>query len=370
MGMGRSWDDWAGALPQCKRKGRELVGPCPLCGGVDRFHVTRQRDGGALVGCRGCIDGQSPSVRREQFKRLVRTVFGDMREQPNPFLPPPQPQPATKTAADPQRNPLAKRLWAAGLPPNSGPVRAYLARRRLWPDSDQAVVLPEESLRWLPAATLHRLLPRKRLQDGSRPCPLPKSAAGCLTFAYRTEKSRLTAVSLDALTADARFPEEGRFRRTYGVREGAFFTPRRRKGNGAVVVCEGELDALAALALGHGQRAEFVDAEMRAYGGTANLANATLPALRPAIVIADGDDDGWRSALHLCMRHPHARLDWTSNGEDLAQILADSIEERISIHEQEGGVETERAEALAWEWAGMLKAEPSGAKLTAGGASV
>ena len=54
--------EWAAAcdLKRCGR--REWNGPCPLCGGTDRFHV---RDGGnrALVGCRSCIDGQSPARR-------------------------------------------------------------------------------------------------------------------------------------------------------------------------------------------------------------------------------------------------------------------------------------------------------------------
>ena len=360
MGMGRTWDDWAGALTQCKRKGRDLVGPCPLCGGVDRFHVTRLRDGSALVGCRGCIDGRSPAVRRERFLRIIKDVFGDTREQPNPFLPQPPKQQlrAARAERGALRAPLAKRLWDAGLPLIGPPGRTYLARRRVWPNVAEAVALPGESLRWLPASSLERLLPRKRSGDGSRLCPLPKTAAGCLAFAYRTEAGQLTAVSLDALTAKGEFPAEGRFRRTYGVREGSFFTPRRRKGNGAVVVCEGELDAVAALALSHGRRKGYAGAEVRAYGGTANLANAELPIHRSVIVIADGDDGGWRSAMHLCGRHPDARVDWTPPGEDLAQILADEIEERVSIHEHDGGLSREQAETLAWQWAGLVKADP------------
>ena len=53
-----AWADWearADALGLRLRSG-ELVGPCPSCGGEDRFHV-RRRGPAALVGCRGCIDG-------------------------------------------------------------------------------------------------------------------------------------------------------------------------------------------------------------------------------------------------------------------------------------------------------------------------
>lgn len=53
-----SWPDWQDAAGRLdlKNKSGELVGPCPSCGGTDRFHVKQGGDGGALVGCRGCID--------------------------------------------------------------------------------------------------------------------------------------------------------------------------------------------------------------------------------------------------------------------------------------------------------------------------
>lgn len=37
-----------------KRKGSEFAGPCPLCGGDDRFHVSDGKNGVLLAGCRGC----------------------------------------------------------------------------------------------------------------------------------------------------------------------------------------------------------------------------------------------------------------------------------------------------------------------------
>lgn len=355
MDMGsRMWADWAGALSECKRNGRALIGPCPVCGGVDRFHVTRKRDGGALVGCRGCIDGQSPDVRREQFKRIVEAVFGPVGpgRSPNPFLPP---KPVPK-AEKPKRLPLAARLWADSVRADVGPVRAYLSRRRIWPKAAEAQALPTESLRWLMAATAQRLLPRPRRDDGSRPCPLPASADGCLVYAFRTEENRLTAVSLEGLTAEGAFPPEGRFRRTYGSRSGAFFSPARSAG-GALVVCEGELDALAGLALGLGERDEFAGAEIRAYGGTANLTSAELPADRPVLIVSDGDAKGWQSALELCKRHPHAEIRYSPAGTDLAQMMADTIEERVGMYEHEAGLPPEQAERRAWAWAGLLPAK-------------
>ena len=40
------------------KKGREFVGPCPICKeGEDRFHVKEGTDGKPIFGCRYCIDG-------------------------------------------------------------------------------------------------------------------------------------------------------------------------------------------------------------------------------------------------------------------------------------------------------------------------
>ena len=40
------------------KKGREFVGPCPICKeGSDRFHVKEGADGKPVFGCRHCIDG-------------------------------------------------------------------------------------------------------------------------------------------------------------------------------------------------------------------------------------------------------------------------------------------------------------------------
>ena len=55
-------DDWLAALPHLKKAGNEHHGPCPVCGGTDRFRVN---DKGAF--CRkGC-----------SFQDLQKAVFGD-----------------------------------------------------------------------------------------------------------------------------------------------------------------------------------------------------------------------------------------------------------------------------------------------------
>ena len=71
-----TFSDWEAVADrlELQRVGRELSGPCPLCGGHDRFHI-RKENAGAVVGCRGCIDGQPQG--RARFGELVHLVFGD-----------------------------------------------------------------------------------------------------------------------------------------------------------------------------------------------------------------------------------------------------------------------------------------------------
>ena len=75
-------EDWTGRL-DLRRVGSEWVGPCPVCGGTDRFHVRRGQRG-AVVGCRGCIDGEPEAGRREAFTRILREVFPERFEAPPP----------------------------------------------------------------------------------------------------------------------------------------------------------------------------------------------------------------------------------------------------------------------------------------------
>ena len=71
-----TYDDWqarAGALA-LKRSGRELVGPCPSCGGTDRFSVA-DKDGRAVFNCRQC----------NGFRDILKAAgFADDRPDPAP----------------------------------------------------------------------------------------------------------------------------------------------------------------------------------------------------------------------------------------------------------------------------------------------
>ena len=48
-------DEWQAKCPELKKDGNQLVGPCPHCGGTDRFHVNLKEPW--TFGCRQCEDG-------------------------------------------------------------------------------------------------------------------------------------------------------------------------------------------------------------------------------------------------------------------------------------------------------------------------
>ena len=67
-----------GALSRLKKVGDEYVGPCPDCGGTDRFSINPRKLGKngklGLFGCRGCKEG-GDAIDLEQF--LSGTKFRD-----------------------------------------------------------------------------------------------------------------------------------------------------------------------------------------------------------------------------------------------------------------------------------------------------
>ena len=71
-------DAWPDLVP----KGGGLAGPCPVCGGNDRFHVKDRGDGTALIGCRGCIDNEPPDVRHKAYGKVMRILFPDSAPPP------------------------------------------------------------------------------------------------------------------------------------------------------------------------------------------------------------------------------------------------------------------------------------------------
>ena len=126
-----------------KESGKEWAGPCPQCGGDDRFHVNAGAEGEGWWFCRQCHSKPGDAIAFLQwltpglsFRAAVEQLSGSgitspaaapaQRRQPEHRRPPDQPddwrQRAERMVADAQR-----RLWA----PEGEPARAYLASRSL-----------------------------------------------------------------------------------------------------------------------------------------------------------------------------------------------------------------------------------------------
>ena len=65
----QDWHAKATAL-KLKRRGKSLKGPCPVCGGEDRFSVE-DRDGRALLQCRGCDPNGRNKSGRDAYKAIM-----------------------------------------------------------------------------------------------------------------------------------------------------------------------------------------------------------------------------------------------------------------------------------------------------------
>ena len=132
-------DEWAARLDLRNRSG-EHVGPCPVCGGTDRFHVGRGRGGAAMVGCRGCIDGQPADVRHKAFGRVLREAFPERFQSgagertartPNPPRKPPESRSEPIPGPDDAdaRRKVARRVWEAAEPLPGTCAERYLTAR-------------------------------------------------------------------------------------------------------------------------------------------------------------------------------------------------------------------------------------------------
>ena len=58
-------EEWEAHVPQLRRIGSQLQGPCPACGGEDRFHVKLTEP--HLFGCRQCKDW--PGILSAAFRQ-------------------------------------------------------------------------------------------------------------------------------------------------------------------------------------------------------------------------------------------------------------------------------------------------------------
>ena len=95
----------------CGARGRELCGPCPVCGGTDRFTVfPDQNDGAGSFWCRGCgIAGDVIDILRKvegmSFAEASREAGRECQPPVRRMLPSAgKPAPAEKKGLRPRSN--------------------------------------------------------------------------------------------------------------------------------------------------------------------------------------------------------------------------------------------------------------------------
>lgn len=129
-----------------KRAGGELVGPCPICGGRDRFAINPRK---AQFLCRHCATdgGRGDQIALVMFVRGLDFLPAlDWLCGPRHDLPPAEiarRAEAAKAAEDKRAAEAARyrerarreawAIWSAGLPAEGTPVRDYLTRRGIGP---------------------------------------------------------------------------------------------------------------------------------------------------------------------------------------------------------------------------------------------
>jgi Toprim domain/CHC2 zinc finger len=166
--------------------GSEFVGPCPRCGGDDRFSINWKK---SIFNCRKCGKaGDVIDLVRHalgvDFREAVDYLVGEGPHDARPSL---RVVPAAESHADADEEAArhaawAMRIWSEGLDPHSTPVSTYLATR--------ALELPDEA-----ANSAIRFHPA---------CPFFKGATTaamvCLVRDIVTDKP--VAIHRTALTAD------------------------------------------------------------------------------------------------------------------------------------------------------------------------
>jgi len=234
-------DDWARACGNLTRKGGEWSGPCPVCGGKDRFHVKRaSRRAGAVVDCRQC---HAPYAELLKAVGLNGDRGGLQFAQPKPN------NDGRKYSR--HRVELANTIWHhLSVPIEYTPGAVYLRdTRRVWP---QGMAFPN-SVRWLSRDNAPVELTR-----GKQPLAAESgiAPAGCVVFRFNcmpnahelVKPGEIASVSLEGIDAAGKQfkRESGRARQACGVRSGSVCAVGA-KGAKHIVIVEGEVTALAAV---------------------------------------------------------------------------------------------------------------------------
>lgn len=306
------------ALPGWHREGRELHGPCPLCGGRRRCWARTGDSTHILFQCRKC--GAS-------FDDLLTAV--GLRHRGDGAAP--EPKTLRPRTAQSQAPDHLLGLWALGEPTDGSPGARYLTRRT-------GCMVTPPSIRWCRAAKWPK---RKRIR------PLPTDAAGALLYRFTSPSDR--AVTVAALQVEAvnragsrsvpfdPAPNEDEPRKRPNV-GGSLMTGRallvlHGDRNGRTHVVEGPIDALAVVQLlGIEALRGAGDTVIGAPGTSGFSVEAVSSYPGPVTLWTDGDEGGYLAAIRLAraLRRlgREVELRAAPEGQDWADVARDLAEER------------------------------------------
>lgn len=266
-----------------RRAGGELVGPCPACGGRDRFAVNVARQ---CWNCRGCARGGDvldlvKHLDRCTFAEAVATLAGNGPRDLAQVAVDRDKRRRDQAASEARRARRALQLWEQGAPINDTPAETYLRSRRCFGlPGDQL----DTAVRWHPRA------PFGEREDGTalyQPC--------LLSLLRNVLTDEPVAVQRTALTLDGRKIE----RRTLGPKAGAAI--KLWPAGASLTIGEGlETVLSAALNLRHRNQAL-----MPAWAciDTNNLAALPLvPGVQCLTVLTDHDAAGLKAAADVAAR--------------------------------------------------------------------
>lgn len=276
------------------RTSEGFAGPCPRCGGVDRFSVNTRKQ---VFNCRGC-GGKGDVIDlvrlldNTNLREAVKTLTSDRPAQPRP---PSATAPAVKAANDDyeqEKLEIARRIWQEAIPIKGTPGETYFQQERGITLSD---VPNYGGLRWHP---------RCPWENGTTPCVV----------------ARFT----DAITGEPR----GIWRRppTKDIKPMSLGPMR-----GCVIRLWPDEDVTSGLVIGEGVETTLSAATRIAHRGAllqpawaatsaGNLQNfPVLPGIDALMVLADNDASGrgLQAAMRCATRWAEAgrEVDWRMTHE-------------------------------------------------------
>lgn len=280
-------DGWREVLSACgidEKYLRNKHGPCPACGGKDRFRFDNKRGKGNFF-CNNCGAGDGFKLIMQvtgcsfiEARRRVMDVAGLSQDsEPSRALQPITREPEQPEIAKPTRRVVALLRESCSIE-NCDPARAYLERRGLWP-------LPEHSrLKAHPSV--------EYWHDGQRVGRFP-----ALVTAIRNLLDQLVTVHVTYLTPEGTKVTEYECRKILSPMTGHEGCAARIMHVGAAVmgIAEGIETALSA--------AKLTGIPTWAAINTALLAKFEPPrSITELVIFADRDVPGLEAAGHLMER--------------------------------------------------------------------